>query len=66
MRDIDIILVRYDEIALKSKKVRTRYEQILVKNIRSMLNSEGCSYSGISKELGRIFISSNDPDTARS
>ncbi len=66
MKIPDVILVRYDEIALKSKKVRTRYEQILVKNIKSMLNADGCSYFHISKEMGRIFIHSDDPSVAKS
>lgn len=62
----DIILVRYDELALKSKKVRARYEQILVKNIKAMLNADGCSYSDISREMGRIFIHSNDANALKS
>ncbi|VVB92635.1 tRNA (guanine(6)-N2)-methyltransferase [uncultured archaeon] len=62
----DIVLVRYDEIALKSKKVRSRYEQILVKNIKSMLNADGCSYSQISKEMGRVFIHSDDDNVVKS
>lgn len=61
-----MILVRYDEIALKSKKVRTRYEQILVKNIKSMLNADGCSYSDITREMGRIFIHSEYPSALKS
>ncbi len=62
----DVILVRYDEIALKSKKVRTRYEQILVKNISSMLNADGCKYSAITREMGRVFIHSEDADALKS
>jgi thiamine biosynthesis protein ThiI len=62
----DVILVRYDELALKSKRVRARYEQILVKNIKAMLNADGCSYSDISKEMGRVFIHSGDASAARS
>ncbi len=62
----DVVLVRYDEIALKSKKVRSRYEQILVKNIKSMLNADGCSYSQISKEMGRVFIHSDDENVVKS
>lgn len=61
-----MILVRYDELALKSKNVRTRYEQILVRNIKSMLKSDGCSYSSISREMGRIFIHSDDPNAIQS
>lgn len=62
----DVILVRYDELALKSKKVRARYEQILVKNLKAMLNADGSSYSAISKEMGRIFIHSGDADALKS
>lgn len=66
MKIPDVILVRYDEIALKSKNVRTRYEQILVKNIKAMLKADGCSYSGITREMGRIFIHSQDPAAIKS
>ncbi len=66
MKNYNVILVRYDEIALKSKKVRTRYEQILVKNIKSMLNTDGCSCSQISREMGRVFIHSDDTDVVKS
>jgi len=62
----DVIIVRYDELALKSKNVRTRYEQILIRNIKSMLKAEGCSFSGITHEMGRIFIHSDDPNTLKS
>ena len=61
-----MILVRYDELALKSNKVRTRYEQILIKNLKAMLGADGCSYSGISKEMGRIFIHTEDENALRS
>lgn len=66
VRRTDIILVRYDELALKSKKVRARYEQILVKNIKAMLNADGSSYSEVSKEMGRIFIHSEDANALKS
>jgi len=35
----DVILVRYGELALKSRHVRNRYENILMSNIRSMLDA---------------------------
>jgi thiamine biosynthesis protein ThiI len=57
----DIIIVRYGELALKSKGVRNWYEKILVKNIRAMLDLRGASYSGVEREWGRIFINSDDP-----
>ncbi len=66
MKIHDVVLVRYDELALKSKKVRARYEQILVKNIKAMLNADGCSYSNISKEMGRVFIHTGDGSAAKS
>lgn len=66
MNKPDAILVRYDEIALKSNKVRTRYEQILVKNIKSMLNAESVAFSEITRELGRVFIHSNDEKALKS
>lgn len=62
----DLVLVRYDEIGLKSKKVRIRFEQILIKNIKSMLNTDRISYSAISREMGRIFIHSDDPGAVNS
>ncbi|VVB87861.1 tRNA (guanine(6)-N2)-methyltransferase [uncultured archaeon] len=31
-----------------------------------MLNADNCSYSGISKEMGRVFIHSDDPGAAKS
>ncbi|MCE8422878.1 MAG: tRNA 4-thiouridine(8) synthase ThiI [Candidatus Methanoperedens sp.] len=66
MRNPDLVLVRYDEIGLKSKKVRIRFEQILIKNIKSMLNADGISYSAISREMGRIFIHSDEQDAVNS
>jgi len=61
LKPIDEILVRYDELALKSKNVRIRFEQILVRNLKAMLNADGCKYSGITRELGRVFIHTDDP-----
>lgn len=66
VRRTDVILVRYDELALKSKKVRARYEQILVKNIKAMLKADGSSYSEVSKEMGRVFIHSEDASALKS
>jgi thiamine biosynthesis protein ThiI len=62
----DTILVRYDELALKSKRVRAMYEGILVKNLKAMLIADGSSYSDISKEMGRVFIHSEDPNALKS
>lgn len=47
------VIVRYGELALKSERVRRRFEQRLVGNIRLALR--GLSYK-IRKERGRIFV----------
>lgn len=62
----DIIIVRYDELALKSKKVRARFEQVVVKNIKAMLDADGCSYINVSREMGRIFIHTDDATAVES
>lgn len=61
----NVILVRYGELALKSSGVRNWYEQILVKNISSMLDHRGIPYSQIRREWGRIFIECDDPEAAK-
>lgn len=62
----DVILVRYDELALKSKRVRAMYEAILIKNLKAMLNADGSAYTEITREMGRIFIHSDDPEALKS
>jgi thiamine biosynthesis protein ThiI len=62
--NIDIVIIRYGELALKSTGVRNWYEKILMKNIEAMLNSRGIPYSQIRREWGRIFIETNDPQAA--
>lgn len=47
------IIIRYGELALKSERVRRRFEQRLINNIERALR--GLSYR-IRKERGRIFI----------
>jgi thiamine biosynthesis protein ThiI len=66
LKNIDAILVRYDELALKSKRVRAMYEGILVKNLKAMLKADGSLYFDISKEMGRVFIHSEDPNALKS
>lgn len=57
----DVILVRYGELALKSRHVRNRYEKTLMSNIRSMLEAMDVDYDTLSRELGRIYIHTTDP-----
>ncbi|HIE32359.1 MAG TPA: tRNA sulfurtransferase, partial [Methanosarcinales archaeon] len=56
----DVIIVRYDEIALKSPPVRARFEKMLVNRIKTALSWHGVAYSGITREWGRIFVHTDD------
>jgi tRNA uracil 4-sulfurtransferase len=58
----DVVIVRYGELALKSSSVRNWYEKTLMSNIEAMLRQYGVSYSDISREWGRVFIHSTDPN----
>lgn len=60
----DITITRYDEIALKSNRVRSRYERLLVENIEAMLREHRSDYSEITREWGRIFIHTRDASLA--
>ncbi|QLH74689.1 MAG: hypothetical protein HPY73_03990 [Methanomassiliicoccales archaeon] len=60
---MDVILVRYAELGLKSRKVRTRFERMLVDNIMSMLAHDGVE-ALVSSENGRFYIESNDIEGA--
>ncbi len=61
----DVIIVRYGEIALKSRNVRDRYEKTLMSNITSMLDAMGASYESVSRDWGRIYIHTADPAAAQ-
>lgn len=60
MDEFDVVMVRYDEIALKSDRVRSRYERILSENIKTMLDLKKVPYEDVSREWGRIFIHTGD------
>jgi thiamine biosynthesis protein ThiI len=62
---LDAILVRYGEIAIKSNKVRNRYEQILANNIRRMLSFCAIRYDAIVRDCGRIFVTTHDLEAAK-
>jgi len=55
------IIVRYNEIALKSEPVRRRFEWQLIKNIK--LSLKGLDYE-LRRERGRIFIDTRRPNAA--
>ncbi len=55
------VVVRYGELALKSERVRRRFEQRLVNNIKLALR--GISHD-IRRERGRIFVDTNSTAAA--
>lgn len=57
----DIVIVRYGEIGIKSEQVRRKYEQLLMNNIRAMLDSRKVKYEDVIRERGRIFVKTKDP-----
>lgn len=54
---MDTVILRYDEIALKSPAVRKRFENLLRKNAISMLKKE----KRIVKKGGRFFVKTDRP-----
>ena len=56
--DYDVIIARYGEIALKSSKVRSRFERKLVKNIKASVEAK------VERNQGRIYIFPKDYDFA--
>jgi thiamine biosynthesis protein ThiI len=55
------VLVRYGELSLKSAPVRSFMENILIRNIKWMLDRKKIPYEQIAKERGRIFLNSDFP-----
>jgi thiamine biosynthesis protein ThiI len=55
------VIVRYAEMALKSKPVRRRFERLLLKNIRAVL---GSTPHEIRRERGRIFVDTREVKAA--
>ncbi|MDI6888814.1 MAG: tRNA uracil 4-sulfurtransferase ThiI [Methanocellales archaeon] len=64
MLNYNAILVRYGEIGLKSDRVRSRYERVLVDNIKAMLQLHEKEYSNVRRDWGRIFVHSSDESIA--
>jgi thiamine biosynthesis protein ThiI len=60
---MDLILVRYAEVGLKSRAVRSRFERILMDNMMSILAREGTE-AIIKCDQGRIFVQTSDIDKA--
>ncbi|HMK48403.1 MAG TPA: tRNA uracil 4-sulfurtransferase ThiI [Methanocella sp.] len=62
----DVVIVRYGEIAIKSDQIRRKYEDLLIKNLRAMLDQDRISYEGVTRERGRIFVMTRDPEASQS
>ncbi len=63
MEDFRTVIVRYGEIALKSKDIRARMESALIRNIASQLKLAGLTKFKLRREWGRIFIEvEEDPE----
>ncbi|OPY34176.1 MAG: thiamine biosynthesis protein ThiI [Methanomassiliicoccales archaeon PtaU1.Bin124] len=60
---MDLILVRYAEVGLKSRGVRKRFERILMDNMLSILAHDGVE-ALVRNDQGRIFVQSADIDKA--
>jgi len=56
MKGFNTILVRYGEIALKSKEIRTRMEGRLIRNLKAQLKLAGLARFSVRREWGRIFV----------
>lgn len=55
-----LLLIRYGEIALKSKPVRKRMENTLIKNIKNAFSKNGIEVK-VTSSFGRIFIECEKP-----
>jgi thiamine biosynthesis protein ThiI len=62
--DVDIILVRYAEVGLKSPSVRRYFESILVDNMLSALAAYGLEALVDNTEQGRIYVTTERIDDA--
>ncbi|MBO8183418.1 MAG: hypothetical protein H0Z28_11610 [Archaeoglobus sp.] len=54
-----MIILRYDEIALKSKFVRKRFEDTLVGNVKRVIEREFGEKARIKRDYGRIYVLDN-------
>jgi thiamine biosynthesis protein ThiI len=56
------VLVRYGELAIKSKQTRRRMTDLLVRHIEMALNERNLEHSSIDREYGRIFVESSQAE----
>jgi thiamine biosynthesis protein ThiI len=55
----DLIIIRYGEIALKSKYTRNQFENKLINNTKKIFKKNNINYD-ISKEWGRIYLKTDN------
>jgi thiamine biosynthesis protein ThiI len=60
---VDVILVRYAEVGLKSRGVRTRFERVLVDNMMSLLVRDGVE-ALVRSDQGRIYVETDQVERA--
>jgi thiamine biosynthesis protein ThiI len=59
--DYEVVIVRYGEIAIKTERIRRKYEDLLIYNLEAMLRQDRVTFEGIFRERGRIFVKTTDP-----
>ena len=64
LSSLNVALVSYSEIALKSPPVRRRMENQLIAHIRNMLDRAGLSDARVNMNQGRIVVRNAEPVTA--
>ncbi|MHA1729705.1 MAG: THUMP domain-containing protein, partial [Promethearchaeota archaeon] len=52
----NVILIRFSEIALKSRKVRNRLVSKLIRNIEYQMRNSGVFFDKVRREWGRIYL----------
>jgi thiamine biosynthesis protein ThiI len=60
----ETILVAYGELALKSKRVRGRLEDLLARQIRERLRRTGFSEARVLRRFGRLYVEEVAPEAA--
>ncbi|MFQ6050434.1 MAG: tRNA uracil 4-sulfurtransferase ThiI [Candidatus Hydrothermarchaeota archaeon] len=57
---MDAVIIRYDEIGLKGKRTRRKFEELLIKNIIDSMSENGLK-GNIDRRWGRIYIWTREP-----
>lgn len=64
--ELNGVLVRYDEVGLKSNRVRRRFENLLIRRVEEALDYHGVSFDRVCRYAGRVVVFAEEPgDAAR-